>query len=87
MQELYGSQFIVEVIFDKKYGVQFAPTANGMIYKAPNADSIIAAKICLEGYSISTDALYFFNPKYTSGTWVKENREYLFTIENHVFYN
>ena len=78
---------IYGVIFDKKYGVQFAPTANGMIYKTPNADSVIAAKICLEGYSISSEALYFFNPKYTSGTWVKQNRDYLFTIGNHVFYN
>ena len=78
---------IYGVIFDKKYGVQFAPTANGMIYKAPNADSVIAAKMCLEGYSISNEALYFFNPKYTSGTWVKQNRDYLFTIGNHVFYN
>ena len=78
---------IYGVIFDKKYGVQFAPTANGMIYKAPNADSVIAAKMCLEGYSISSEALYFFNPKYTSGAWVKQNRDYLFTIGNHVFYN
>ena len=78
---------IYSVIFDKKYGVQFAPTANGMINKTPNADSVIAAKMCLEGYSISTEALYFFNPKYTSGTWVKQNRDYLFTIGNHVFYN
>jgi N-acetylmuramoyl-L-alanine amidase len=85
-----SSQFpntIYGVIFDKKYGVQFAPTANGMIYKTPNADSIIAAKICLEGYSVSNQALYFFNPKYTSGAWVKNNRDYLFTIGNHVFYN
>lgn len=78
---------IYGVIFDKKYGVQFAPTSNGTIYKAPNADSVIAAKICLEGYSLSTEALYFFNPKYTSGTWVKQNRDYLFTIGNHVFFN
>ena len=85
-----SSQFpntIYGVIFDKKYGVQFAPTANGMIYKTPNADSVIAAKICLEGYSVSNQALYFFNPKYTSGAWVKNNRDYLFTIGNHVFYN
>lgn len=78
---------IYSVIFDKKYGVQFAPTANGTIYNTPTADSIIAAKMCLEGYSISNTALYFFNPKYTSGSWVKQNREYAFTIGNHVFYN
>ncbi len=78
---------IYGVIFDKKYGVQFAPTANGTIYNTPTAESIIAAKMCLEGYSISNSALYFFNPRYTSGTWVKQNRDYLFTLGNHVFYN
>ena len=78
---------IYGVIFDKKYGVQFAPTANGTIYKTPNADSIIAAKICLEGYSLSSDILYFFNPKYASGSWITQNREYAFAIGNHVFYN
>ncbi len=78
---------IYGVIFDKKYGVQFAPTSNGTIYQTPTADSIIAAKICLEGYAISSKALYFFNPRYASGAWVKANREYAFTLGNHVFYN
>ncbi len=83
----YFPNTIYSVIFDKKYGVQFAPTANGTIYSSPTADSIIAAKICLEGYSISNKVLYFFNPKYASGTWIKQNREYAFTLGNHVFYN
>ncbi len=78
---------IYGVIFDKKYGVQFAPTANGAIYGTPTAESIIAAKICLEGYSLSNKILYFFNPRTASGAWVKNNREYAFTIGNHVFYN
>ncbi len=78
---------IYGVIFDKKYGVQFAPTSNGTIYNTPTAESVIAAKMCLEGYSISNSALYFFNPRYTSGTWVKQNRDYLFTLGNHVFYD
>ena len=78
---------IYGVIFDKKFGTQFAPTANGTIYNEPTAESIIAAKMCLEGYSITNTALYFFNPRYTSGSWVRENREYAFTLGNHVFYN
>jgi N-acetylmuramoyl-L-alanine amidase len=78
---------IYGVIFDKKYGVQFAPTANGTIYHAPTEESIIAAKMCLEGYSISNTALYFFNPRYTSGSWVRQNREYAFTLGNHMFFN
>ena len=90
LNRVRSSQFpstIYGVIFDKKYGVQFAPTENGTIYNTPTAESIIAAKMCLEGYSITNTALYFFNPRYTSGSWVRENREYAFTIGNHVFYN
>lgn len=90
LNRVRSSQFpntIYGVIFDKKYGTQFAPTANGTIYNAPTAESVIAAKMCLEGYSLSTDILYFFNPRYTSATWIKQNREYAFTIGNHMFYN
>jgi N-acetylmuramoyl-L-alanine amidase len=85
-----SSQFpntIYGVIFDKKYGVQFAPTSNGTIYNTPTEESVIAAKICLEGYTLSNKILYFFNPKYASGAWVKANRQYAFTLGNHVFYN
>ena len=74
------------VIFDKKYGVQFTPAANGTIYNTPAASSVLAAKACLEGYSLSTRALYFFNPSLTSATWISSNRPYIMTIGNHKFY-
>ena len=78
---------IYGVIFDKKFGVQFTPVANGTIYQEPTAESIIAAKICLEGYSLSNDILYFLNPKYSTASWVQSNRPFAFTIGNHSFYN
>ncbi len=78
---------IYGVIFDKKFGVQFTPVANGTIYQAPTAESIIAAKICLEGYTLSNKVLYFVNPKHTPGSWVMNNREHAFTVGNHAFYN
>ena len=77
---------IYGVIFDTKNGVQFSPVANGTIYKSPNSDSIIAAKICLEGYTISYDILYFVNPKVAPNSWASKNRPYFDTIGNHVFY-
>ncbi len=77
---------IYGVIFDTKNGVQFSPVANGMIYKTPNSDSIIAAKICLEGYTISYDILYFVNPVYAPNSWASKNRSYFDKIGNHVFY-
>ena len=77
---------IYGVIFDRKFGVQFSPVANGTIYKAPTAESIIAAKICLEGYTLSDDVLYFMNPDIAASSWISNNRTYAFRIGNHVFY-
>jgi N-acetylmuramoyl-L-alanine amidase len=77
---------IYGVIFDKKYGVQFSPVANGTIYNTPTEDSIIAAKICLEGYSLSDEILYFVNPKKAPNSWIANNRPYAFTIGNHAFF-
>ena len=77
---------IYGVIFDKKYGVQFSPVANGTIYNTPNADSIIAAKICLEGYSLSDKIIYFVNPALAPNSWVANNRPYYGTIGNHYFF-
>ena len=77
---------IYDVIFDRKFGVQFTPTANGAIYNTPTNDSVIAAKICYEGYSLSSSILYFLNPKYATSSWIQNNKTYVFTIGNHDFY-
>ncbi len=74
------------VIFDREYGVQFTPTANGTIYCEPSEQSVIAARLCLEGYTLSDDVLYFFNPRRASSSWISRNRDYAFRIGNHVFY-
>ena len=77
---------IYSVIFDKKYGVQFSPVSNGTIYNTPTEESIIAAKICLEGYTLSDKILYFVNPKAAPNSWMANNRPYAFTIGNHSFF-
>lgn len=77
---------IYSVIFDKKYGVQFTPAANGTIYHSPTEESIIAAKICLEGYSINRGILYFVNPVKAPNSWASRNRAYFGKIGNHAFY-
>lgn len=77
---------IYEVIFDSKFGVQFTPTANGMIYKEPSAESILAAKLCLDGASVAGNSLYFLNPEKAASFWIMENRPYICTIGNHKFY-
>lgn len=77
---------VYSVIFDRKYGVQFSPVANGTIYSEPTATAILAAKICLEGFSVSEDALYFLRPSASSSSWIVNNREFLFVIGNHYFF-
>ena len=78
---------IYGVIFDRKHGTQFSPVSFGTIYNKPAESSIIAAKICLEGYSISNSALFFVNPRLATNNWIQKNRPYAFTIGNHDFYN
>ncbi|MBQ8719990.1 MAG: cell wall hydrolase [Clostridia bacterium] len=77
---------IYGVIFDRKWGVQFSPVANGTIYNSPYYTSVIAARICLEGISVSGDVLYFMEPRISSSSWIKNNRYYAFSIGNHDFY-
>ena len=75
------------VIFDKRGGTQFSPVSFGTIYQKPTASSIIAAKICLEGYSISEEILFFMNPRIATNNWIAKNRTFEFRIGNHDFYS
>ena len=74
------------VIFDRKYGVQFSPVSNGTIYNPPASNSILAAKICLEGFRVEGTPLYFLRPSASSSSWIVNNRPYLYTINNHYFF-
>jgi N-acetylmuramoyl-L-alanine amidase len=78
---------IYGVIFDRKHGTQFSPVSFGTIYNPPSESSVIAAKICLEGYSISNSALFFMNPRISTTNWISKNRPYAFTSGKHDFYN
>lgn len=77
---------IYGVIFDRKYGVQFSPILDGSIYKDPTYTATLAAKICLEGTSLSDNALFFLNPKTAESNWIVKSREYAYTIGGHDFY-
>ena len=77
---------IYGVIFDRNGGTQFSPVSLGTIYNTPSATSIIAAKICLEGYTVSDRILFFMNPRIATSNWISKNRPFAFTIGNHDFY-
>jgi N-acetylmuramoyl-L-alanine amidase len=78
---------IYEVIFDDKFGVQFSPAHSGSVHKAPTESSVRAAKVCLEGFSLSDSILFFFNSSIAAGSWITSNRTYTLTIGNHDFYS
>jgi len=77
---------VYDVIFDRKWGVQFTPVANGTIYHTPTEESVEAAKLCLEGVRTAGDSLYFMNPAQSKNFWVMHNRPYVTTIGCHSFY-
>lgn len=77
---------IYGVIFDDEWGVQYQPVSNGAIYNTPSADSVLAAKLCLDGAEITGGALFFLNPEKATNLWIVENREYIMSIGGHDFY-
>ena len=77
---------IYDVIFDMSAGVQFSPAASGTIYCTPNEESILAAKLCLDGASVSDNVFFFVNEAIAENTWVSDNRPYVMTIGNHTFF-
>lgn len=79
----YFPDTIKGVIFQKN---QFSPASSGSIYKEPNAESVIAAKLCLEGANVVGNALYFHNPSIARNAWAARNRTYVATIGGHAFY-
>lgn len=77
---------IYGVIFDKNHGVQFEPVINGSVYNTPSYDSILAAKMALEGTSHVGNSLFFCNPVTSTNSWIKNNRPFYSMIGNHAFY-
>jgi len=77
---------IYDVIFDRRYAVQFEPTINGTIYKTPDEECIRAAKECLDGKKVVGNCIYFLNPKTAANKWIIQNCTYITSIGSHDFY-
>lgn len=74
------------VIFDTTYGIQFDPVRSGSIYMEPNEESVLAAKLCLDGCEMAGDSLYFVNPAVGSTSWFRNTRTFVASIGDHDFY-
>ena len=74
---------VYEVLFQRS---QFTPAMTGSIYCSPNEESVIAAKLCLDGANTVGNALYFVNPRTSPSSWASRNRPYVDTIGAHAFF-
>lgn len=75
------------VVFDKQNGVyQFSPVKEGSIWYSPYYVSVTAAKVCLEGTTVSEDILFFYAPSMVYSPWIEGHRAYAFTIAGHKFF-
>lgn len=72
---------IYGVIFQKN---QFTPVKNGTINLTPNSESVLAAKLCLDGAVVLPTALWFNSAK--ANSWAAKHKVYITTIGAHAFY-
>ncbi len=77
---------VEEVIFDKKFNIQFSPAYNGAIYNTPSEDSVIAAKLSLEGAKPVEDCLYFSAASLSKTCWAAKALGIYDTIGGQTFY-
>jgi N-acetylmuramoyl-L-alanine amidase len=84
LNRVYDGRFpdtIYGVIFQKN---QFTPASSGSICRDPNTDSIIAAKLSLDGAVVLSNACWFNSVQISS--WASSHKTYVATIGNHNFY-
>lgn len=72
---------IYDVLFQRN---QFSPAATGSIYRTPNAASVAAAKLVMDG-AVSLKNVLFFNAAGLN-SYASRNRPYVATIGAHAFY-
>ncbi len=66
----------------------FSCVVNGVINTTPNSDSYNAVKDAIKGLDPTENALYFYNPKIATCSWMKEIEKCnVTTIGQHVFFN
>ena len=66
----------------------FSCVKNGVITVTPNSDSYNAVNDAIKGLDPTGEALYFYNPKIATCSWMKEIEKCnVKTIGQHVFFN
>ena len=93
-QSLEGKMAVGNVILNRVASSQFPNSVSEVIYQRnqfpgatnakPNEESILAARLVLEGANVVPDA-YFFNGVGLA-CWASRNKRLLYTIGGHAFY-
>ena len=65
---------------------QFTPAQSGSLNRTPNTESVIAAKLCLDGANTAGNSLYFVNPSVSPNSWASRNCTCVATIGAHAFF-
>lgn len=77
---------VYEVIYDNRTGVQFLKQSDTKIFREPNEESWVAAKLVLEGYVTAPGCLYFASVRKINSCWAAKHRTYFGTIGAHAFW-
>lgn len=72
---------LYDVLFQKN---QFTPASSGSINRTPNEESVLAAKLVMDGAEVMPDALFFSQAGISC--FASRHRTYLATIGDHAFY-
>lgn len=72
---------VYDVIFQKN---QFSPASSRSIYRDPNEESVLAAKLVMDG-AVALEGVLFFN-RAGMNCYASRNRDYVATIGEHSFY-
>ena len=84
MNRVNNPQFpatIYDVLYQQN---QFSPASTGSIKNTPNDDSVVAAKLVMDGAQIVPDALFF--ARAGVACYASRTRAYVATIGDHAFY-
>lgn len=84
IQNRVASPSFPNTIYDVIYQTNQFSTAKSMMSRTPNADSVIAAKLCLEGATVLSNAYYFNNV--SQSCWASRNKACIAVIGGHAFY-
>lgn len=77
---------VYDVIYDRRYGIQFSPAYSGKLSRAnPSTKTVLACKAALNGLDLAPGCLYFIYASNKNG-WIARTRPLYKVLGNQAFY-